>query len=71
MPTSDGKLPGLNILADGVAIEERLVYDKIHMSVLGLCREHLGAHNPGDFTEQSMKNLKDSLNAGKDDPQSV
>ncbi|KAJ3924245.1 MAG: hypothetical protein NXY57DRAFT_970374 [Lentinula lateritia] len=37
-----GKLPGMVVMIDGVALEEVCHYDSVRDSIVGICREHCG-----------------------------
>jgi hypothetical protein len=71
IPTADSKLPGCNFLVDDIALEERLVYDRLQCKILGLCRECTGQYDLGDFTEAAIKQVMESLQKDKSNPKSI
>lgn len=61
-----GKLPGIIIMIDGVALEEVCRYDSFRDSVVGICREHSAKMSFQANNYDALLEIAEALESGKD-----
>ncbi|KAJ3874253.1 hypothetical protein F5051DRAFT_336129 [Lentinula edodes] len=59
-----GKLPGVVVMIDGVALEEVCRYDSVRDSVVGICREHCGKIKLRVDSYKALETIADALESG-------